>query len=632
MKLLLSFFLISFNLFAYSGIFTDDIHNKYSKLQLPNYSLLPGTVAQFNPFTGTIESASTSTVELAALQGINGNIQDQIDNIIGGGGFEPSITPGTTLQYWRGDKTFQTLNTNVVPDFLNKRYVTDAEKTKLANLSGVNTGDQDLSSYATSASVSSALSLKYDASNPNGYETPSQLNARDTANRSRSNHTGTQTASTISDFNASAQTALSASLALKYDASNPANYITTASVSSALNLKEDVAPAYVNFYFLSTYTGTPTGSYSHPFNNLTTAISTAFASGANAQIKILDRAYTLPSTLTINNYNANLTIEGAGGANDSVSTSVTGDIIISGTSTRIRFKNLKLNGNLTLDGCDGRIYTDNFEVNNITFSNAWKRWYEFHKTSILGTVTIGGSPASSPQISTFDLRGSSTWAINSNVTVLHYFPLALNSITHSNGNLFIRGGGGFTNATGITSTANTPNFFIIDGTSFYQGAGVYSLINKTGTADYFLDAPKRNFASDVLTGSRIGYGINSADLGYTPTTSGEWLSPPTNIRGALDSIANESVKDFVNVTGSSYSIVDNVKYVKVNFAGTSTVTLPSAIGRKGKSFHIKVLTANDVNIATVSGQLIDGAASPAILNGINNSAMLTSDGANWFLN
>ncbi len=45
-----------------------------------------------------------------------------------------------------------------------------------------------------------ALNAKYDASNPNNYETPTQLNARDTANRSRANHTGTQLTSTISDF------------------------------------------------------------------------------------------------------------------------------------------------------------------------------------------------------------------------------------------------------------------------------------------------------------------------------------------------------------------------------------------------------------------------------------------------
>jgi len=48
--------------------------------------------------------------------------------------------------------------------------------------------------------VDAALALKYDGSNPDGYETPMQLNARDVSNRSRINHTGSQIASTISDF------------------------------------------------------------------------------------------------------------------------------------------------------------------------------------------------------------------------------------------------------------------------------------------------------------------------------------------------------------------------------------------------------------------------------------------------
>jgi len=40
----------------------------------------------------------------------------------------------------------------------------------------------------------------YRVTNPNGFETPSQLNSRDTANRVRANHTGTQLANTISDL------------------------------------------------------------------------------------------------------------------------------------------------------------------------------------------------------------------------------------------------------------------------------------------------------------------------------------------------------------------------------------------------------------------------------------------------
>lgn len=40
----------------------------------------------------------------------------------------------------------------------------------------------------------------YRVTNPSGFETPSQLNSRDTANRDRNNHSGTQLASTISDL------------------------------------------------------------------------------------------------------------------------------------------------------------------------------------------------------------------------------------------------------------------------------------------------------------------------------------------------------------------------------------------------------------------------------------------------
>lgn len=60
-----------------------------------------------------------------------------------------------------------------------------------------NTSDLD---KPISTLTQQALDLKYPTSNPNGYETPGQLNARDTANRSRANHTGTQLASTISDL------------------------------------------------------------------------------------------------------------------------------------------------------------------------------------------------------------------------------------------------------------------------------------------------------------------------------------------------------------------------------------------------------------------------------------------------
>jgi len=93
---------------------------------------------------------------------------------------ENSISAGLTSQYWRGDKTFQTLDKNAV-GLSNVDNTTDLNK-------------------PISTATQIALNAKYDASNPNNYETPTQLNARDTANRARANHTGSQLASTISDF------------------------------------------------------------------------------------------------------------------------------------------------------------------------------------------------------------------------------------------------------------------------------------------------------------------------------------------------------------------------------------------------------------------------------------------------
>ncbi len=49
--------------------------------------------------------------------------------------FEPSITAGTTAQYFRGDKTFQTLNTAVVPESVNL-YYTDARARNSISVTG----------------------------------------------------------------------------------------------------------------------------------------------------------------------------------------------------------------------------------------------------------------------------------------------------------------------------------------------------------------------------------------------------------------------------------------------------------------------------------------------------------------
>ena len=115
---------------------------------------------------------------------------------------EGTITAGTTAQYWRGDKSWQTLNTSVVPELTNL-YYTDARAR--AALSLTTTGNSGASTYNNSTGAlnvpnytlsglggqpqlngtgfvkASGTTISYDnstyylASNPNGYITSSAL-------------------------------------------------------------------------------------------------------------------------------------------------------------------------------------------------------------------------------------------------------------------------------------------------------------------------------------------------------------------------------------------------------------------------------------------------------------------------
>lgn len=123
-----------------------------------------------------------------------------------------------------------------------------------------------------------ALNLKYDASNPSGFETPPQLDARDTANRNRSNHTGTQTSDTISDFNTATATASMTNVMKAVAFGNSIAVLSQYSQSSGMQKGVHIA----NFLTQSVMEFKPTtpttwcdayGIYGHGGATLTTMIS-----------------------------------------------------------------------------------------------------------------------------------------------------------------------------------------------------------------------------------------------------------------------------------------------------------------------------------------------------------------------
>lgn len=101
---------------------------------------------------------------------------------------EPAIATGTTSQYWRGDKSWQTFD---------KAAIALGNVPNVDATNPVNITQTAIYRFVTDIEKST-WNAKQDAL---GFtpETSTQLNSRDVVNRDRANHTGTQVLSTISD-------------------------------------------------------------------------------------------------------------------------------------------------------------------------------------------------------------------------------------------------------------------------------------------------------------------------------------------------------------------------------------------------------------------------------------------------
>ncbi len=99
-------------------------------------------------------------------------------------------------------------------------------------------------------------------SNNAGYETPAQLANRDSANRNRSNHTGTQLASTISDLDQAIANYLDRKppIQIEYDLNNYS--INTSNTNYAIIVDEDYTPLHTGKYKV-------VANFGHSYDNAT---------------------------------------------------------------------------------------------------------------------------------------------------------------------------------------------------------------------------------------------------------------------------------------------------------------------------------------------------------------------------
>jgi hypothetical protein len=74
-----------------------------------------------------LDSGVTTDTELGYLSGVTSGVQTQIN------GKEPTISAGTSGKYWRGDKTWQTLNTLAVTENTNLYYTDARSRAALSN-------------------------------------------------------------------------------------------------------------------------------------------------------------------------------------------------------------------------------------------------------------------------------------------------------------------------------------------------------------------------------------------------------------------------------------------------------------------------------------------------------------------
>ncbi len=296
------------------------------------------------------------------------------------------------------------------------------------------------------------------------------------------------------------------------------------------------------------------------------------------------------------------------------------------------------------------------------------------KLEVTGTVKIEGGTPGAGKILTSDATGLASWETNTSATEIDGLSDGKtlgNSIFLGSGS-----GGNFTAANGYN--IGMGEYALSDNVNGYYNVaiGVGALEKATGHYNTALGSAAGATLvagnNNIFLGTQAGRNASGSNKLYieptdsaTPLIYGEFDNDLARINGKLEvtgtvkieggtpgagkvltsdanglaswetpAAANSTLNTFNTATYAVLTTDNYIMYVGTVEAGV-TVTLPTAVGVKGKEYTIKNMAATNVTIATTSGQEIwqDAAhkTTTAILGteSQNNWIKVISDGLNW---
>jgi hypothetical protein len=449
-------------------------------------------------------------------------------------GKENAITAGTTAQYYRGDKTFQTLNTAAVPEVTNL-YYTEARVNANANVAANTAARHNAVTLGTANGLSLStqqLSLGIASSSANGALSSTDWTTFNNKQNALTNPvTGTGTAGQVAYW--SSTSAITGEANLFWDAANDRLGIGTASPAQRLSVNGGV--------YVASFVGSTT-----PYITVGTA-----ASGADNRLEIVYNASGNYGALGISGYDGIFTVKpnaiGIGTASPQQALHVNGIVLLENNQSIRWYNNASAQRTLlTLDSNND--FQVGGSISNIRFltNDSSERMRIFSN----GNVFIGASPSDAGY--KLDVNGTGRFSGTSGA----FIGLTINN-TDSTGSARLR----------VTSTGGNINDFSSFSASHPSRANQAWIGGDGSSTVTVLQAGGVEFLRGASTGA--------ATFSSSVTATSFFESSDATIKTLLEN--NYQAKGIESVIAKLY--IKNGKQELGYYAQDLEIVLPSAVSK-----------------------------------------------------